>query len=238
MPFMLVLDPDKKEIHQISECFTDYAAKNLADDWAFKSASAPAALKELTEDADALRLFCTDCSQDGLDSVMLLRRKKQDMSVVIIADASTSPLVYMRPSISASGLLMRPLQTPQMSRMFAEVFEEIVVKEREDQFGGEIFSVETRDGLIRIPYSKILYFEAREKRIVACTGSREYSFYSTLESLTERLPEYFLRCHKGFIANKLLVEKLLPAQGILQMLGGFQIPVSRSYKSAVKEAVR
>lgn len=235
MPLMLVYDSVKKEIRQISGCFTDYAAKNLSDEWLFGSADAASELERRRDDGADIGIFCTECCDTGLDCAAALKREDQGTSVVIIADISTSPLTYMKPGISPSGLLLRPLNDTQTRNMLAEVFDDIRRREKEKRFGDEVFSVETRCEVIRIQYSKILFFEARDRKIYLCTGAREYAFYSTLDGLENKLPDYFIRCHKGFIVNSLLAEKLLIQENAILMPGGFKVPVSRSFRLSVRE---
>jgi DNA-binding LytR/AlgR family response regulator len=234
MPLMLVYDSVKKEIDHISRCFTDYAAQNLPDDWSFEGFSTGTALQSHVCDTSVIGVFCTECRKDGLDCAADVKKQKREASVVIIADADTSPLVYMKPGIAASGLLLRPLEKVQTQQMLQEIFDEIRVREKESLLGGEVFSVETRDEIIRIPFSKILFFEARDKKIYLCTGAKEYAFYSTLDGLQKQLPEYFIRCHKGFIFNRLLAEKVLFQENAILMPGGFKVPVSRTFKAEIR----
>ena len=62
-------------------------------------------------------------------------------------------------------------------------------------------------------------------------------FYSTLENIAQKIPNYFLRCHKGFVVNKHLVDRVLLSENSLRLVGGVQVPVSRSYREAVREAL-
>ena len=105
------------------------------------------------------------------------------------------------------------------------------------QGSADSYVLETKQGRLLIPYSEILYFESRERRVCLCTKSRQLPFYDTLERLSKELPEQFLRCHKGFIVNAYNIEGVLFAQNTIHLRGGFIIPVSRSYKSAVREAI-
>ena len=156
---------------------------------------------------------------------------------MVIAGADISPLVYVRPNIMAAGLLLRPLKKSQVTGMLCAVIDMAEMKVREQLFNNEVFVFSTREGTIRVPYSQILYFEARNKKIVLCTSRSEMDFYSTLESITQKVPKYFLRCHKGFIVNKHLVNRIDLSANMLHLIGGFQVPISRSYREAAKEAL-
>ena len=85
-----------------------------------------------------------------------------------------------------------------------------------------------------MPFEEILYFESQEKRIYLRTRSREYGFYDTLEQLSGRLPEGFLRCHKSFIVNLSFLRGVNLSRNTLDLEGDIAVPVSRTYKPAVK----
>ena len=67
------------------------------------------------------------------------------------------------------------------------------------------------------------------------TGAREYGFYSTIEQLQEELGEQFIRCHRGFLVNQKKVERVVFAKNLIVLTDGYEIPVSRTYKSILKE---
>lgn len=146
-------------------------------------------------------------------------------------------MAYIRPSIMAAGILLRPLAKAQAEPVLREIVDAAAARIRERLLKHEVFVFSTREGTIRVPYAQILYFEARNKKIVLCTERTETEFYTTLESLVQKMPDYFLRCHKGFIVNKYFVDHMELGRNSLYLTGGFQIPVSRSYKGLVKEAL-
>src|SRR5690606_8005881 len=69
------------------------------------------------------------------------------------------------------------------------------------------FSFKTRDGIVRLKYKCIYYFERQGKRIHVFTQMGNYDFIGTLKSIEKALNKnMFLRCHQGFIVN---TDKLL-----------------------------
>lgn len=67
------------------------------------------------------------------------------------------------------------------------------------------------------------------------TDTEEYAFYDTLDELTKRLSDGFIRCHRSFLVNKNKIEKVFLSQNRLVLEEDFEIPLSRSYKPALKE---
>lgn len=187
-------------------------------------------------DADAVQeICCVDVTPRGaVHAAEAVRQRFEHTRLLLLAALDTSPMTYLRPSIRASSLLLRPFSEEQARNVMVELLEDMVRELRKGDPGA--FTLETKQGRQLVHYNDILYFESRERRIYLCTKSCQLPFYDTLERLTEELPEQFLRCHKGFIVNKTQIERIAFAENTIHLRGGYQIPVSRSYKAAVKEA--
>lgn len=235
MSTLLVYDPNRSEIGLIRNGLSGISS--IGDDFIFRSATTMPEFIRYANELFELSVICVDFETDGEDAIYIAKSKDSSTLPVIIASSYTSPQRYVRPGIMAAGLLLRPLSSEQVFNVFREVLDAVWQKDREKSFGNEVFVFTTREGVIRIPYAQILYFEARNKKIIACTGRAETEFYATLENLLAKIPKYFLRCHKGYIVNKLLVNRADFGQNTLHLTDDFQIPISRSYKAAVKEAL-
>ena len=97
------------------------------------------------------------------------------------------------------------------------------------------FLIENREGKTYIPMSQIYYFEAREKRIYVRLKREEYTFYDTMEHLAEELPEEFIRCHRSFIVSRSRIQKVMLSKNRIILEHNMEVPLSRSYKAALKE---
>lgn len=167
------------------------------------------------------------------NSIELLEKIRQDnknTAILIIADISVSPITYMKPGIMASSLLLRPMD----NKNTVYVIEEIIRSLNRNNDKKDMFILRSKEGNIRVPYSSILYFEAREKKIFLNTEYKEYAFYGTLESLSKSLPDDFMRCHKGFIINSSLIRRIALSNNEIELIHQRIIPISRSYKPDIK----
>ena len=97
--------------------------------------------------------------------------------------------------------------------------------------------IETREGRTYVPFSKIYYFEAREKRIYVRLKKQELTFYDTIEHLSERLPDGFIRCHRSFIVNRSRIQRVMLSKNLIELEQNMEIPLSRSYKPVFKELI-
>lgn len=180
-------------------------------------------------------LQCLDLElPEGLELARLARRASPDGLIVLVAPVELSPEVYLCPSILPGGLLLRPYTGEQA----AQVMDAALSARMERRGGAECFLLQSRDGEERIPYGEIEYFEARDKKLVAVTGTAEYTFYDTISHLEEIVPDRFIRCHRSFIVRKDAVRKLQFSQNTLTLKSGELLPVSRSYKPRLKEAMK
>lgn len=182
------------------------------------------------EEAD---IFCVDVTPEGaIGAAEDIRRKHEMSQLLILAGMDISPMLYLRPSIRASSLLLKPFTVEQAEKVMRELIQEI---HRNNKNEAGTYVIETKQEKILISYNDIKFFEAKERKIFLCTKARRIPFYSTLEQLGEELPKQFIRCHKGFIINSEQIERIDFTQNTIHLRDGFQIPVSRSYKSTIRE---
>lgn len=235
MPHMLLYDKNKSELEQIRD-WVSFIDEGKEEMWIHSAMTIHELLQRLGE-LNEISLCCADFEAEGEQAVQAVRSRDPDAFIVAIAGSEVSPLVYVRPSIMAVGLLLRPLSKSQVTEMLCEVIDMVRRRMKERLFNNEMFVFSTREGTIRVPYSQILYFEARNKKIYLCTNRTEMDFYSTLEGILQKVPDYFLRCHKGFIVNAYLVKQVNLGENVIHLIGGFRVPISRSYREAVKETL-
>lgn len=176
-------------------------------------------------------IICIDVSlMDGIWQAEELRRNYPKATIIVVADIRMSPVTYMKPTIVAAALLLKPLLQENVQQVMKAVFEEFIEKCDDE----EVFLIDTRENRQRIPVNRILYFEARAKKIYACTINKEFGFYDTMDQLEEKMQPIFLRCHRSYLVNCDYVEKVMLSRNSLLLKDDIDIPLSRSYKEAVK----
>ena len=191
-------------------------------------------LEEFLKDKGLVDFICIDVTiRQGIYYAELMREHYPEAAIVLVADLTMSPVTYMKPSIMAAALLLKPLAVEPIRNTMDQLFEYFVDEITEE----DVFVVETKEDRQRIRYSSILYFEARAKKIYVCTADSEYGFYDTMEQLEKRLSDTFLRCHRSYIVNRQYIKKVMISRGIIMLQDNIEIPLSRSYKGVLKENV-
>jgi len=236
MIFMVTYDSAAEELEQIQKISKDLAAKMSEDRWKTEQFTQFRKLRHYIEDKPLMDMLLYDISQkEPLEYLHQIREKYQMASILLMADIQTSPMEYMRPGIRANSLLLRPWTKQQVEEVLREfIGEYLKMVKREKQEGSKAFVIESKEGRLSVPYDQIYFFEAREKKIYICVGKEEFGFYHTIDKLAEKLPENFVRCHRGFIVNTDKIRKIMLSKSIIYLTDGFDVPLSRSYKSVLK----
>ena len=234
MVSMMVYDPRAEELELMKRLIRQAAAVLTEEKWQMEFFVAREQVASFLKDRPLLDLACYDVSYKGIiDDLERIRRDYQKLQLLIIADASMSPMEYIRPTILASSLLIRPISQEQAKEQLMELVEQF--RDQTPYGQAESLVIETREGRTYVPLVQIYYFEAREKRIYVRLKKQELAFYETVEHLTERLPDYFVRCHRSFIVNRQRIRRVMLSKSLIELEQGIQLPLSRSYKPAFKE---
>lgn len=171
----------------------------------------------------------------GLELAKQLRKQFENVEIIIISDQTISPIKYLTPNIRAISLLLKPLNEDLVHKELIELYDVIKINLNHEE---DFFVFEYDKEQRKIPYSKILFFEAKDKKVYICLEKKEYGFYATLDTLEKKLPTCFKRCHRGFIVNTIYIRKVKYAQGNIILRNDVEIPISRSYKNVIKEIIQ
>lgn len=236
MVSVLVYSQRKRSIIELEAAAKEIIARISEDYWQIKQINVFEKLGEYLSENPLIHLIIYEiCDKNSLEFLVKIRKSYQQAGIMLLTDTSVSPMEYIRPDLKISSLLLCPWTREQVYRVLYDFFcEYLEDAEREKSNGRNSYVIETKEGTINIPYSQIYFFEARDKKVYVCTGKEEYGFYSTIDKLTEDLPDNFIRCHRGFIVNGKKIRKILLSQNIIFLNDGFNVPLSRSYKAVLK----
>lgn len=220
----------------LKETAKELIAKISDDYWEIKEISMFGKLKEYISEKPLVHLFIYDiCDKRSMEFLLEIRKAYPYAHIMILADVSVSPMEYIRSGLCAHSLLLRPWGKRQAYEVLNDFLSEYVEGlEKEKRGGDDFYVLETKEGMMNIPYVQIYFFEAREKKIYLCAGKEEFGFYSTMDKLAAELPDNFVRCHRGFIVNINKIRKIALSKNILYLQDDFDVPLSRSYKALLK----
>ncbi|MDY5791763.1 MAG: LytTR family DNA-binding domain-containing protein [Oliverpabstia intestinalis] len=191
------------------------------------------AWEKATAKMDLIDLVICDVSDpQAVEMLVRARKNYREAKIIPIADEHILPSVYVRPDISPCTLLWRPLKTEKNRKALLQILQTFVVSNEEER----VFYITTRQKTQTVPYGKILYFEAREKRVYVRTEFQEIGFHGTLSGLEKELQDAFIRCHKGYLVNRDKIRSVDWSQHLVQVGEDCILPISRNYQSRLREA--
>lgn len=235
MIVMLISDESKKERQYIVRYSRDLAGRWTEESWKWIECGTFAELKECVAQKVRTDIVCVDITMDGvLELTKELRKLAPSAYFILIASMKMSPMLYLRPTIRAESLMLKPLSQEQIREVISEAIQAYARRFYQPD-EKKVFVIENRGGRDLVDYENIYFFEAREKRVYLNTKTEEYGFYDTLDQLEEQLGPDFIRCHRSFLVNKAKIEKVYLSQNRLILQDDFEIPLSRSYKPGLKE---
>ncbi|WP_407385720.1 LytR/AlgR family response regulator transcription factor [Ruminococcus sp.] len=236
MIVMLFYSHIKKELSAFTELGHEISCRLSEDDWDFPGYSRQDELRAFLEHNPIIDIACVDVVADGgIDAAEHLRRKSRDMYLILLSDATVSPAAYIKPTIMAGSLLIRPLTAASVKQVFTEAIREYIRSIGAEDEPKDGFLIENREIKRLIPYSQIVFFESRNKKVYINTGFEEYAFYDTLDDIESRIGDGFVRCHRSYIVSKSHIKKVMLSQNTVLLDDDYRIPLSRSYKSVLKE---
>lgn len=235
---MLIADGRPKERRAISLEAHEQAARHTEEYWEWMECRDEKELQELLQKDPRVHLACLDVTMpQAVDCAKELRTRSSHTYMILVADMSVSPALYMRPTIGAESLLLRPLDIKQIREVISEAVC-TYAKRFLNADETKVFVLENRGSRELIEYDRIFYFESREKKLFCNTGDEEYPFYGTLDQLEEQLGGAFIRCHRSFLANRKKVVRVFLSQNLLELEGEIELPLSRSCKPAIKDFLK
>ncbi|MBO6137332.1 MAG: LytTR family transcriptional regulator DNA-binding domain-containing protein [Lachnospiraceae bacterium] len=230
---IIICDPYADEAVKL-EKLTRTAVAKLGDEKGdFAKVRDREQLCEWMDKTDILDCAYIDVTEDGgIAGAEDIRARYPSAHILVIADMQSSPIKYLKPSIMASALVLRPINEDEADRTIKDLLKHLL-GDTED-IAGQL-TLETKEGITKIPYSKICYVEARMKKVYYRLDNVEYGCYDTLDNIGEKLPKDFVRCHRSFIVNTKKISRILAAQNLIQLDNEMSLPLSRSYKAYIKE---
>ncbi len=131
--------------------------------------------------------------------------------------------------IRPSGFLLKPITASEIALALIDINQHEIKNRRHNTI-----PIVTREYKYNIEISKIIYFSTIGKKLsLKMTNGKILEFYGTISKL-EKEYDIFLRCHSGFLVNKMYVKGI--KKGELELIGCKEtLPISKKYRGIIKE---
>lgn len=161
----------------------------------------------------------------GLDLARTIQDRDQYAKIVFITAHSKHTHEALR-IVHAFSYLIKPIKSEDIENTMEDFFHfcnpNVIIS-----------VLDKNQRKVNLPVEKILYIERklRKSEFITTTGEVFYS-YKTLSGLSDDLPSFFIRCHKGFIVN--LNHAIDSAHGKCQLKNGEELAIGRKYQEGFK----
>ena len=139
MVSLLTYDKSEKELQELRSLSKDIVALLSDEYWKMEHVHMLEHIKQFLQEKPLLDMLLYDISQkDDLEYLQEIRKEYKETLLMLIADIKTSPMDYLKPSIGASSLLIRPWSKEQAREVLEEffcVFMEQMQQEQDDKIG-------------------------------------------------------------------------------------------------------
>ena len=109
------------------------------------------------------------------------------------------------------------------------------VKQKEDIINNESFMfLKVDKKLVKINFDELLYIESLKDYIKVFTLSQTYLVHKSLTSITEELPDNFIRIHRSFT---IAIDKVKSVEGNLVEIADTRIPIGRKYVNHARRII-
>lgn len=227
---IVVYSPAAEEVRCIRQLLSAFSIRHS---WADCQVCVAGNLSGLLEQ-EGMDILISDVSDPGApETLKTLRCKYPGVLMFPIAGPEVPPTVYVCPQIMPCGLFWRPVvrdsANPVVEQMMDRIHSQFVPRSQSN------FRISGKQKTRDVPYSDILCFEARDKKLVLRIREEELVFAGTLSQLEERLPGEFIRCHKSFLVNRNHIVSVNRSTDTITLDDGLELPISRGCKKTFWE---
>lgn len=237
---VLIYEPDERRRDAVCQTLTQLPGAGAALKINLSTGSASSFSRMVEETGGAmlvvlgLSLRPSDNRRRCLELGNALTRQNRDCYAVYdIYDLEDLPALLPRCARPA-GILLGEYNPAQAAACFGRIVEEYIALTSQDASEDAIL-VESGSATYRLPYSQILYIEALNKKLNICTLRQSVSVRRSMGSISESLPEGFLRCHRSYIVNLRHVDSTDYREMLVTLTDGSRLPIARSMKDAFQE---
>lgn len=194
---ILILDDDQA----IREYIESVVSRTLADAEIFVVSTGLEAL-DVIENHE-IDLMCLDVELDdtkevlGLDFAKLISRVSKSVSFIVIS--AHDKYAVRSFEIHPFAYIVKPIDELELIRVLQEWV--LLAYDDSDVFEPKSINLNTKRGMVIIPFDDIIYFEKHKRFIKVITETQDYFSSESLKDIQDRLDDRFFQTYQSFVVN-------------------------------------
>lgn len=130
--------------------------------------------------------------------------------------------------------LLKPIKLSRFLKAVHKVSNTLTASAKDEETRKELQI--KHDGMpINIAFDSILYIQSFGNYLKVFTNERMYLITETLTNITNKLPDFFQRTHKSYIAN---ISRVKKAKNTHLLIEDKEVPISTTFKILVQEKLK
>ncbi len=179
----------------------------------------------LNQEIDLIFLDIEMPGMSGMELAKILKSKQP----LIIFTTSNSEYAAEAFDLNVVDFLLKPIPLVRFLKATNKAKEIIKSTLTNSYQNTNVVFIRVSNIIYRLKIEDINYLESTGDYVKIRTNDREYSIYSSLKIIEQKLPsETFLRIHRSFIVNVSKIDKI---QGKTLIINNVLVPISDSYKT-------
>ena len=229
-----ICDDDPRIIEEIKELIGQWAAKNRLSDVGVEAFSSAEGLLLTIEDTPGFDTYLLDLELPKMNGFRLAQKiRETDPSVPIVFVTNSDDYLLRGYELEICRYIKKPLKA---SGIFSALDR---CREKFEQVRDTTFVVNINGSSVKLDYAHVLYIMAGGHSIIYTLENRapvRQPIYTNLDDFASKLPESFLRCHRGYIVNLHRVYSYNAVRILLT--DGEEIPIGRAYRDSSVSALQ
>ena len=166
----------------------------------------------------------------GMDIASYIKENRPEIIFVFVT--SQEALVYQSFEYRPFGFVRKTHVDDEIEELVIRIKKELSEKKQ------ELVIVKGQE-FIRLTRQDIIYIESEANYLNICTKRETLKVRDTMTNMEKELKESgFVRCHKGYLVNANLIEKMKGSE--IELRGeteNYFVPIGRSYEKDVKKKI-
>lgn len=194
---ILILDDDQA----IRDYIESVVSKTLQDAEIFVVSNGLDALEVIEN--NPIDLMCLDVELDeqkevlGLDFAKLISRVSKSISFIVIS--AHDKYAVRSFEIHPFAYIVKPIDELELIRVLQEWV--LLAYEDKEVYEARSLNLNTKLGLVIIPFEDIIYLEKHKRYTKVITESEDYVSNESLKEIVQRLDDRFFQTYQSFVVN-------------------------------------
>lgn len=180
---------------------------------------------EVKGELDLLYMDESVAGENGIEAAGDLQKLFPELKVVFLTrgQGRVEAFFHAKPAF----LLTKPILNEAVLCSVTRIREELRMR--------PVLTLRFRGCTFRLAPDSIYYIESQGRKLYLYTTGLQREVNMTMEEMRELLPDYFFQCHRSYIVNLNMVQRLLP--GEVELVNRRVLPIARGRYEELKQRI-